>query len=156
MSEFRTVTRGDEASVMAARELFQEYRRELGIDLCFQGFEEEIATLPGKYAPPWGLLILACEGEEAVACGALRPLEESVSEIKRIYVRPEARRRGLARSISELLIVGARDIGYERVRLDTLRRLTGAVELYEHLGFVQIEPYNFNPEPDIVYMELAF
>ena len=139
--------------VPIARELFLEYRAELGIDLGFQGFEEELADLPGKYAAPAGLLLLVYDGERPVACGALRDLGDETCELKRIYVRPEARRRGLATVISSRLLDFARSRGYRRARLDTLRRLPGAVELYRELGFEFIEPYNFNPEPDIVYME---
>jgi putative acetyltransferase len=150
---FVRVLPGDEPEIGETRELFLEYQRELGIDLCFQGFEGELASLPGKYGPPSGQLVLVKELGRAVACGALRDLGDGVCEIKRIYVRPEARRRGLAREISEWLMGCARSAGYVRVRLDTLRRLTGALELYRRLGFEEIEAYNFNPEPDIVYME---
>lgn len=137
-----------------ARELFLEYQAGLGIDLCFQSFEEELSSLPGKYGPPSGKLLVVFNQDHPLACGAIRPLEAGVAEIKRIYVRPEGRRRGLAREISTRLIDFAREQGYERVRLDTLARLSGAVELYRSLGFVDIPAYNFNPEEDIVYMEL--
>lgn len=143
----------DRELIEVARELFREYQRELGIDLCFQSFDEELASLPGKYARPAGLLLLAHDDGEPVACGAVRDLGEDVCEIKRIYVRPRARRRGLARTISEHLMDFGRTAGYRTVRLDTLRRLTGALALYHDLGFSETRPYNFNPEPDIVYME---
>ena len=136
-----------------ARELFQEYSRELGIDLCFQGFAEELATLPGKYAPPRGGLLVVLEDDEPIACGALRELESELVELKRIYVRPDYRGHGLGLAITLGLMDKARATGYRRVRLDTLRRLEPAVKLYASLGFVEIEPYNFNPEPDIVYLE---
>ncbi len=145
----------DRERIETVRELFAEYQQELGIDLCFQGFPEELAGLPGKYSPPSGCLILVSDGESAVACGALRDIGDGICELKRIYVRPAARRRGLARTISERLIAYGREAGYRAARLDTLRRLAGAIELYEQLGFRFIEPYNYNPEDDIVYMELA-
>jgi putative acetyltransferase len=152
LPEFVAVGPGD-PRVETVRELFVEYHKELGIDLCFQSFDEELASLPGKYAPPSGLLLLVVEDGRPVGCGALRDLGEGICELKRIYVRPEARRRGLARMISEKLIEFGRAAGYKVARLDTLMRLKGAVPLYEQLGFTEIPAYNFNPEPDIVYME---
>lgn len=136
------------------REMFLEYQQELGIDLCFQSFDEELASLPGRYGPPNGCLLLIYSEDELAACGALRPLEEGVCELKRIYVRPAFRRKGIAKQISEKLIDFGRQRGYRLCRLDTLKRLIGAAEMYEGLGFTQTHPYNFNPEPDIVYMEL--
>jgi GNAT superfamily N-acetyltransferase len=136
-----------------ARELFSEYQAELGLDLGFQGFQEELAGLPGKYGPPGGALLLVEENGFPAACGAIRDLGEGICEIKRLFVRPAFRRRGLARQISVALIERAQELGYERVRLDTLRRLEGAFDLYLSLGFTEIPPYNFNPEPDIVYLE---
>jgi GNAT superfamily N-acetyltransferase len=151
--DYRTVTHSDKYGVAIAREMFLEYQREIAVDLCFQGFDEELASMPGKYGPPSGCLLLVFDGDRAIACGALRDLGEGVCEIKRIYVRPEARRRGLARSISERLIDFGREAGYRAVRLDTMRRLTGATELYEQLGFSYIGAYNASPQHDIVYME---
>lgn len=134
--------------------MFEEYQRELGVDLCFQSFQEELDGLPGKYAPPRGVLYLWREAAEVGACGALRPLEDLECEIKRLYVRPQFRRRGIARILSEQLIADAKSLGYHRVKLDTLRRLEGAVRLYNDLGFRETDAYNFNPEADILYMEL--
>lgn len=153
MIDLLVVGPDDSSRIATVRELFLEYQAELGIDLCFQGFEEELAGLPGKYAAPSGRLLLALDGSRAIGCGAVRDLGDAVCELKRIYVRPEARRRGLARLLSEELIAFGFAAGYQRMRLDTLKRLAGAIDLYRHLGFSEIEPYNFNPEPDIVYME---
>jgi len=150
--EFVAVLPGSER-IAVVREMFLECQREIGVDLCFQGFEEEVSALPGKYGPPRGSLLLVLDGERPVACGALRDLGGGICELKRIYVRPEARRKGLAREISLRLLEFALANGYLTARLDTMQRLTGAVELYRDLGFDFIEPYNFNPEPDIVYME---
>jgi putative acetyltransferase len=152
VTRFVEVSEGD-PRIAVARDLFIEYQRELGIDLCFQGFDEELANLPGKYGPPTGQLLLVYEEDRPIACGALRDLGDGICELKRIYVRPEARRRGLAREISERLVRFAQSSGYTMARLDTLKRLTGAIPLYEQLGFTITQPYNFNPEPDIVYME---
>lgn len=153
--EFVDVQPGDQVRIALCRELFEEYQRELGIDLCFQGFSEELASLPGKYSPPSGCLLLVFDGPDPVACGAVRDIGDNCCELKRIYVRPSARRRGLARAISERLIAFGREQRYRAAKLDTLKRLTGAIELYQQLGFRFIEPYNYNPEADIVYMELV-
>jgi GNAT superfamily N-acetyltransferase len=139
--------------IPVVRELFREYMAELAVDLCFQGFEAELAELPGKYCPPSGVLVVVLDGDQPVACGALRPLESNVCELKRIYVRPSHRGSGLGRSITLDLMKRAKQIGYTVVRLDTLRRLTPALGLYTSLGFAEIHPYNFNPEPDVAYFE---
>jgi GNAT superfamily N-acetyltransferase len=153
MLEFRTILAGDAEGIAAVREMFEEYQRELGVDLCFQSFQEELETLPGKYGPPSGVLYLGFQDGELAACGALRPLEAGVSEVKRVYVRPAFRRMGIARALSERLVADAVTLGYEVVKLDTLERLTGALAMYRSLGFTEIPAYNFNPEPDIVYMQ---
>jgi GNAT superfamily N-acetyltransferase len=137
------------------RTMFSEYQRELGVDLCFQGFAEELAGLPGKYAPPSGGILVAEQEGEIAACAALRDIGDGIAEIKRLYVRPAYRRRGLARTMTRQLLDRAEEIGYRRVRLDTLLRLPGPVDLYAGMGFREIPAYGFNPEPDIVYMELA-
>lgn len=153
MLTWRQVHAGDGAGIAEARDLFVEYQKELGIDLCFQGFEEELASLPGKYAAPTGALTLADMDGKVAACGAVRDLGGGVCELKRIYVRPEFRGLGIGLEMSEWLIDYAASAGYEICRLDTLRRLEKAVRMYEKLGFKEIPPYNFNPEPDIVYLE---
>ena len=153
MLSYEWVHHSDHGLIPTVRELFEEYSNELGIDLCFQGFSEELASLPGKYAPPKGGLVVVLDTETPIACGALRELEPDLAELKRIYVRPDHRGRGLGLAITLALMDRARTLGYQRVRLDTLRRLAPAVRLYSSLGFTEIEPYNFNPEPDIVYME---
>jgi putative acetyltransferase len=153
--EFVNVLPGDPENIVLIHELFVEYQRALGIDLCFQDFAEELSNLPGKYAPPSGELLLILLDGHPVACGALRELGDGICELKRIYVRPAARRMGIARSISVRLIESATARGYRAMRLDTLKRLVGATELYEDLSFGYIEPYNHAPEEDIVYMEKA-
>lgn len=136
------------------RALFGEYAESLGIDLAFQGFEREVAELPGKYQPPAGRLLLAWNGTRAVGCIALRPLETNVCEMKRLYVRPEARGEGLGRRLAERICREARDAGYARICLDTLPMMASAQALYESLGFVSTAPYVFNPIPGTKFLAL--
>ena len=140
--------------LLAACQLCMEYADALGVDLCFQGFQQELDGLPGEYAPPDGRLLLAIEDEQAVGCAAVRKLDEGICEMKRLYVRPGHRGEGLGRRLAEAIIAEARAIGYKKMRLDSLTSLKEAAALYRSLGFIEIPPYRFNPLPDAIYMEL--
>ncbi len=137
------------------RRLFGEYIDSLGLDLSFQGVEAELADLPGKYAPPDGAVLLAWQAGAPVGCVALRPLATAGEcEMKRLYLRPEARGQALGLRLSEAIIEVARGAGYRRMRLDTLQRLATALALYRGLGFRETESYYHNPIDGVVYMAL--
>lgn len=143
-----------EDEIEEIRALFLEYSRSLEVDLCFQNFSAELAGLPGDYAPPTGRLLLATVDGFAAGCIALRRIDASVSEMKRLFVRPEYRARRLGRALVEAIIEEARCAGYLRLRLDTLPSMSAAIELYRSLGFHEIAPYRNNPVPGALFLEL--
>ena len=139
-----------------ARGLFLEYADWLGISLCFQNFDKELAELPGAYSPPDGRLFLALYENNLAGCVGLRKIGDGTCEMKRLYVRPEFRGKRIGRRLAEKLIEEARALGYERMRLDTLpARMDDAIKLYRSLGFREIGPYYHNPVEGALFMELT-
>lgn len=138
-----------------ARRLFREYEAWLGLDLCFQGFEDELKNLPGQYAPPEGRLFLADFKKELAGCIALKKLDEGVCEMKRLYLRQNAREAGLGNLLIERLLEEARAIGYSKMRLDTYpSKMAKAVKLYKSHGFKEIQAYYSNPHTGVLFMEM--
>jgi putative acetyltransferase len=138
-----------------ARRLFKEYADWLQIDLCFQNFEKELAELPGDYVPPGGRLLLAYDNAQLAGCVALRRINQSICEMKRLFLREEFRGRGLGRQLIAAIIQEARQIGYRYMRLDTLPpKMIDAISLYRSYGFKEIDPYYENPVPGALFMEL--
>jgi len=141
--------------IAQARELFLEYAQSLGFSLCFQNFDKELANLPGDYAPPEGRLLLAEYERQLAGCVALHKLEADICEMKRLYLRPQFRGKGLGRVLADRIIAEARQIGYGRMRLDTVEPvMRDAVAMYRRLGFKEIAPYCSNPIAGALYMEV--
>jgi ribosomal protein S18 acetylase RimI-like enzyme len=144
------------AEIKTARELFEEYAAGLNISLCFQGFDKELAGLPGAYGPPSGRLLLALSADQVAGCIALRKIGEGICEMKRLFLRPAFRGQGAGRELALKIIAEARRLGYQRMRLDTLPgKMDQALALYRSLGFKEIEPYYENPVPGATFMELS-
>lgn len=138
-----------------ARKIIEDYQRWLGIDLCFQNFQDELASLPAMYGPPKGAILLAeMDGEDA-GCVALRDMGAGVAEMKRLYVAPDYRGLGIGRSLTEEFLSVAQRLGYSAVRLDTIPRLGVAHTIYQKFGFRKIARYNNNPDPDTIFLELT-
>lgn len=154
--QFITPTTAEEMELV--REVFREYAHELGVDLCFQGFEEELQTLPGDYSGPQGALWLALVDGELAGCCALRQIDTvdypNAAEMKRLYVRKAFRRFGLGRQLAEATLDAARSAGYHSVLLDTLDDMESARTLYAELGFEEIPPYYHNPLPGAHYLKV--
>jgi GNAT superfamily N-acetyltransferase len=142
------------SQIDAIRGLLQEYAASLRIDLCFQGFADELARLPGSYAPPAGRLLLAADAGHWAGCVALRPTGGATCEMKRLFVRPALRGRGWGRALAQRVVAEAKEIGYRTMRLDTLPSMLGAIRVYESLGFVRRPAYYDTPLPETVFMEL--
>lgn len=141
--------------IAQARELFLEYAQSLGFSLCFQNFDRELAGLPGDYVPPDGRLLIAEYDDQLAACVALHKLDADICEMKRLYLRSQFRGKGLGRILANRIIADARQIGYRRMRLDTVEPvMKDAVAMYRKLGFKEIPAYRPNPNPGTLYMEL--
>jgi putative acetyltransferase len=150
----RIVQATSEEELNQIRELFQEYAISLGFELCFQNFDKELAELPGDYAPPSGCLLLIIFESRIAGCVALRNMGEGACEMKRLYVRPEFRGKGIGKTLAMAIIKEARHIGYKCMRLDTVPAMEEAISLYRSLGFKDIEPYRYNPIEGAIFMEL--
>lgn len=135
------------------RAIFREYAGSLDVDLCFQNFESELAGLPGKFAAPRGRVLLAYNREELIGCVAMRPLDDTTCEMKRLYVRPSGRGLRAGRQLATRICDIAREAGYHRIRLDSLPTMQAALDLYASLGFAPIPAYVFNPIAGAVYLE---
>ena len=142
--------------IAQARELFLEYAESLGFSLCFQNFDQELAGLPGDYAPPGGCLLLAEFQGELAGCVALHRFDHDICEMKRLYLRPKFRGKGLGRVLTEAVIAEARQVGYRHMRLDTVGPvMKDAVAMYRKMGFREIAPYRANPMAGTLYLELT-
>ncbi len=154
LSGARIIPAGNPEQIERIRKLFREYADGTGACECFEGFGEEIAGLPGPYRPPTGQLLLAELDGRSAGCVALWKLDDGISEMKRLYVRPAFRGRHLGRQLAEAIITEARRIGYRAMRLDTLPSMMAARALYQSLGLLAIPRYNDNPGPGVIHLEL--
>jgi ribosomal protein S18 acetylase RimI-like enzyme len=152
LSQIYLVGEGD-SRIEEIQKLLLEYAEWLGVDLCFQGFNEELASLPGRYAAPGGALFLSMRGTEAAGCVAIRGLDDDVCEMKRLWVRPRFRGQALGLRLATAAIDAALRLGYRTMRLDTLAPMREALRLYRNLGFREIPAYYDNPIPGAVYLE---
>ena len=153
-SRIRIAAAEDPGDMDAVRALFVEYQDSIGVDLCFQGFEQEVKGLPGPYAPPGGCLLLARDGDDLAGVVGMWPLDgHGASEMKRLYVRPPWRGIGLGRRLAEAAVEAARKAGHRSICLDTLEFMTEARSLYKDMGFAEIPAYYDNPLEGVVYME---
>ena len=134
-------------------ELFREYAESLNFDLCFQDFDRELEGLPGDYAEPEGLILIAESEDKTAGCVALRKIDRETCEMKRLYVKPEFRGKKIGLLLAEKIIEEAKKIGYKKMRLDTTPQMKKAIQLYKSLGFKEIKPYRFNPIEGAIYME---
>lgn len=153
---FELIDSPEHARLPALRDLLLEYQRHIGVDLCFQSFEEEMAELPGSYAPPDGRLYIALIDGAVAGCIALRRHEAQTAEMKRLFVRPAFHGQGLGKQLAEHIVQDARQIGYQRILLDTLPSMQAAQTMYERMGFADVPAHVYNPVAGVRYMQLAF
>lgn len=150
------IVSADQSQMLLVRSLFEEYQEWLGIDLCFQNFEQELASLPGCYASPQGIILIALQGGDAVGCVAIRPHQQQEAELKRLYVRDDSRNRGIGKQLFFHAMDFAQKAGYHSVVLDTLPSMQAAARLYRDYGFKPINSYYDNPLPGVVYYRHQF
>lgn len=153
-SKIEIVTANGDAPFDKARLLFREYAERLGVDLCFQNFEQELIDLETIYSLPGGALLLAFCDREIAGCVAVRRFEAEICEMKRLYVKPQFQNCGIGGQLAAAIIEKGRELGYKRMRLDTLPSMNAAQKLYSSLGFKKIAAYRYNPDPQTVFMEL--
>lgn len=153
MIEIQSVDGTQAIQLASVKDLFSEYQQSLGIPLDFQGFDDELASLPGKYAAPKGGLYLALYNHQPVGCVAFYPMANNTCELKRLYVNPDYQGKSIGKTLITKAMRDAYQIGYRYMRLDSLKRLDTASRMYQRLGFYPIEPYNENPHDDVYYME---
>ncbi len=146
--------KGKDNNIEHIKSLFREYAASLGFDLSFQNFEKELSSLPGDYSPPRGCLLLALHNDTISGCVALRPLDDHICEMKRLYVKPEFRGLGIGKKLARAIIEKGKELNYKHMRLDTIEFMKEAIKLYESLGFYDIEAYRYNPIEGTRYMEL--
>ncbi|WP_416439440.1 GNAT family N-acetyltransferase [Phnomibacter sp. MR] len=147
------ITANNAASYAIAKEMFIAYQQYLNIDLCFQSFEAELNDLPAMYGPPHGALLLAFDGQDIAGCVALRPKANGICEMKRLYVLPAFQGKGIGKQLATAIVHAGKQLGYNKMVLDTLHRLQPAIQLYEQLGFVHCDAYYHNPLEGVVFME---
>ena len=141
--------------IKETKKLFLEYEKWLNVSLCFQGFEEEVAGLPGKYSKPEGRLYIVKNNDEFIGTIALRKIEDGICEMKRLFLKDKARGKGIGNELVAKIIQDAKDIGYKSMRLDTIKeKMPKAVSIYERYGFKETTPYYHNPNPHTLFMEL--
>jgi GNAT superfamily N-acetyltransferase len=136
------------------RELFVEYEHSLGFPLCFQNFDKELENLPGEYSPPYGGLFIAVHERDVLGCIALRRIDDATCEMKRLYVRPAGRGKGIGTLLVKTLIETAKNHGYKQMKLDTVPSMKEAIRIYIRFGFKETDPYRNNPIPGALFMEL--
>ena len=136
-----------------AKILFEEYAAALNVDLCFQGFDEELKVIHVQYNLPKGCLMMVYDDDKAIGCAAIREFENATAELKRMYLKPEYRGHKIGKTLLELMIMKAKELGYTKIRLDTLPQMKKALQLYKKFGFIEIDSYRFNPVEGTVYME---
>jgi putative acetyltransferase len=147
------ITEAEIKDMPFVRELMLEYARSLNFNLCFQGFDQELAELPGFYSRPEGCILIAKSSGQAVGCIALKKSDDQIGEMKRLYVKPDFQGQGLGRKLTNALILEAKAIGYKRIRLDTVPSMAAAIAMYNSMGFYAIAPYRENPVPGTAYLE---